>query len=149
VVDGRVRQANGKSEFVLVPAEEAGNGRDILVTRKDVNEIQLAKGAIRAGVEILLKKAGISAAAVDDYIIAGAFGTHLDLRSALRVGMFPALPLERYHQVGNAAGVGARQLLLSRQAREQAGAMTAGVEYVELTTTPDFTPTFVDCMYFA
>ena len=68
---------------------QTGHGRDIVVTRKDVNEIQLAKGAIRAGLEILLKEAGIAAEAVDDFIIAGAFGTHLDLNSALRVGMFP------------------------------------------------------------
>lgn len=144
----RVRASNGKAEFLLVPAEQTGHGRDIIVTRKDVNEIQLAKGAIRAGLEILLKEAGIPAERVDDFIIAGAFGTHLDLNSALRVGMFPRLPLDRYHQVGNAAGVGARHMLLSRSQREEASAIAKGVEYIELTTTADFTPTFVDSMYF-
>jgi uncharacterized 2Fe-2S/4Fe-4S cluster protein (DUF4445 family) len=147
-LDRRVRLANGKSEFLLVASGDAGHGRDIVVTRKDVNEIQLAKGAIRAGLEILLKEAGIGAEAVDDFIIAGAFGTHLDLPSALRVGMFPAMPLERFHQVGNAAGVGARQMLLSRGLRRQAAEIARGVDYIELTTTPEFTPTFVDCMYF-
>jgi uncharacterized 2Fe-2S/4Fe-4S cluster protein (DUF4445 family) len=146
--DPRVRSTNGKAEFLLVPSSETGHGRDIVVTRKDVNEIQLAKGAIRAGLEILLKEAGIPAERVDDFIVAGAFGTHLDLNSALRVGMFPRLPLERFHQVGNAAGVGARQMLLSRRLRREADAITAGVTYIELTTTPEFTPTFVDCMYF-
>lgn len=147
--DARVRQSNGKGEFLLVPSTSTGHGRDIVVTRKDVNEIQLAKGAIRAGLEILLGEMGIGAEDVDEIIIAGAFGTHLDLNSALRVGMFPQLPLERYHQVGNAAGVGARQMLLSSALRDQAAGMTAGVEYIELTTTPTFTPTFVDCMYFS
>ncbi len=146
--DRRVRQANGKSEFLLVASGDAGHGRDIVVTRKDVNEIQLAKGAIRAGLEILLKEAGISAEEVDDFIIAGAFGTHLDLASALRVGMFPSVPMERYHQVGNAAGVGARQMLMSRELRREAAQMAQGVDYIELTTYPEFTPTFVDCMYF-
>jgi uncharacterized 2Fe-2S/4Fe-4S cluster protein (DUF4445 family) len=146
--DARVRQVNGKSEFLLVPAAETGHGRDIVVTRRDVNEIQLAKGAIRGGLEILLKEAGIPAEQVDDYIIAGAFGTHLDLKSALRVGMFPCLPLERFHQVGNAAGVGARQMLLSRAVRAEAERIVSGVEYVELTTYPRFHDVYVECMYF-
>ncbi len=146
--DKRVRQVDGKSEFVLVPGNESGTGRDIVVTRRDVNEIQLAKGAIRSGLDILLKEAGIQPDQVDDYIIAGAFGTHLDLESALRVGMFPCEDLQRFHQVGNAAGVGARQLLLSHAARKTAESMTGKVEYIELTTYPGFHEVYVECMYF-
>lgn len=146
--DGRVRQANARAEFLLVPSEKTGHGRDIVVTRRDINEIQLAKGAIRGGLEILLKEAGIRPDEVDDYIIAGAFGTHLDLKSALRVGMFPCLPYERFHQVGNAAGVGARQMLLSRAVRREAERIVSGVEYVELTTYPRFHDVYVECMYF-
>jgi uncharacterized 2Fe-2S/4Fe-4S cluster protein (DUF4445 family) len=146
--DGRVRQVNGKSEFLLVPSNETGHERDIVVTRRDINEIQLAKGAIRGGLEILLKEAGIAPEQVDDYIIAGAFGTHLDLKSALRVGMFPCLGLDRFHQVGNAAGVGARQLLLSRAIRAEAERIVNIVEYVELTTYQRFHDVYVECMYF-
>jgi len=140
--------SHGRAEFVLVPAEESGHGRDILVTRADVHEIQLAKGAIRAGIEILLDKTGISAGAVDDWVIAGAFGTYLDLASAQRVGMFPTQPLERFHQVGNAAGVGAKQMLISRAARDEANRVLAQLDYIELTTHPDFTNRFVEAMYF-
>jgi uncharacterized 2Fe-2S/4Fe-4S cluster protein (DUF4445 family) len=146
--DARVRLTNGKSEFLLVPAQDTGHGRDIVVTRRDINEIQLAKGAIRSGLEILLKEAGIPADQVDEYIIAGAFGTHLDLKSALRVGLFPCQSLERFHQVGNAAGVGARQMLLSRAVRAEAARIVSGVEYVELTTYPRFHDVYVECMYF-
>lgn len=146
--DSRVRQREGRSEFLLVPAAESGIERDIVVTRRDINEIQLAKGAIRGGLEILLGEAGITAAQVDDFIIAGAFGTHLDIRSALRVGMFPCEDASRFHQVGNAAGVGARQMLLSRSARRTAESMVAKVEYVELTTYPRFYDVYVECMYF-
>jgi uncharacterized 2Fe-2S/4Fe-4S cluster protein (DUF4445 family) len=135
-------------EFVLVPADESGAGREIIVTRKDVNEIQLAKGAIRAGIEILLREAGIRAEAIEDFIIAGAFGTYLDLGSALRVGMFPTIPLDRYHQVGNAAGVGAKEMLISQEKRDEAARLIDGVHYIELTTHGAFTPTFVDAMYF-
>jgi uncharacterized 2Fe-2S/4Fe-4S cluster protein (DUF4445 family) len=142
--DPRVRLYNNKAEFVLA----RGAGRDIVVTRQDINEIQLAKGAIRSGIELLLEEAGITAEAVDDWIIAGAFGTYLDLSSALRVGMFPDMPLERFHQVGNAAGVGAKQMLLSARKRREASLLARQVHYVELTTHPHFTRTFMEMIYF-
>lgn len=145
---GRLRVRGRSADFVLVTAEETGHGREITVTRKDVNEIQLAKGAIRAGIEILLREAAIPAETIDDFIIAGAFGTYLDLSSALRVGMFPVIPLERYHQVGNAAGVGAKEMLVSTTHRAEAARIVGGVSYIELTTHPGFTPMFVDAMYF-
>ncbi|RPJ51739.1 MAG: DUF4445 domain-containing protein [Chloroflexi bacterium] len=144
----RIRAKGRQSEFVLAQASESGHGRDVVVTRKDVNEIQLAKGAIRAGIEILLQKAGIPAEAIEEFIIAGAFGTFLDLGSALRVGMFPVIPLERYHQVGNAAGVGAKEMLISRARRAEAAQIVNGVNYIELTTYSTFTPQFVEAMYF-
>ncbi len=151
-VNGRVRVRgegrSAKAEYLLAPAEATGHGRDIVVTRKDVNEIQLAKGAIRAGIDILLQEAGIQAETIEEFIIAGAFGTHLDLGSALRIGMFPIIPLDRYHQVGNAAGVGAKQMLISLARRAEAARISEGVHYIELTTHADFTPKFVDAMYF-
>jgi len=143
-----VRVNNGKAEFVLVPPEGSGHGYEVVVTRSDVNEIQLAKGAIRAGINILLQEMGLRPEDVDAWIIAGAFGTYLDLRSAQRVGMFPAAPLERFHQVGNAAGVGAKEMLLSRARRVQARQLAERVGYIELTAYPDFTRHFVEAMYF-
>jgi uncharacterized 2Fe-2S/4Fe-4S cluster protein (DUF4445 family) len=143
-----VRVANGKSEFVLVPAAKTAAGRDLVITRGDVNEIQLAKGAIRAGIEILMAEVGINAAQVEAWIIAGAFGTYLDLSSAMRLGMFPTAPLERFHQVGNAAGVGAKQMLLSRTKRLEASQLAARAGYIELTIYPQFTEKFVESMYF-
>ncbi len=134
---------NNRAEYLLVPAANTGHGRDIVVTRKDIHEIQLAKGAIRAGIEILLGHAGITAADVDDWIIAGAFGTYLDLDAAQRIGMFPRQPLEHFHQVGNAAGVGAKQMLLSREARLLASRIVERVSYIELTVQPEFTDVYV------
>jgi uncharacterized 2Fe-2S/4Fe-4S cluster protein (DUF4445 family) len=145
----RVRTVERRAEFVLVPASKTGHGRDVVVTRKDVHEIQLAKGAIRAGIGVLLDEAGITAEDVDEWVIAGAFGTYLDLRSAQRVGMFPPVPLERFQQVGNAAGVGAKEMLLSQAKRNESFEMTARVRYVELTIFPDFSQRFVDAMYFS
>jgi uncharacterized 2Fe-2S/4Fe-4S cluster protein (DUF4445 family) len=134
-----VRQTNRKYEFVLVDHEKSGNGRDIVITRQDINEIQLAKGAIRSGIEVLLEKAGISAAMVEEFIIAGAFGTYINIPSAIQIGMFPTLPINRFHQVGNAAGAGARQILLSMAQRRLAEDIAKRVNYIELSTYPNFT----------
>lgn len=143
-----VRMENDKAEFLLVPENLTGHGRDIVITRRDVNEIQLAKGAIRAGIEICLEVAGLSAQAIEEWIIAGAFGTYLDVNSALTIGMFPSqASKERFRQVGNAAGMGAKRMLLSRQQRLLAQNVVHRVEYIELTVYPDFTQKFVQAMY--
>jgi len=71
-------------------------------------------------------------------VVAGAFGTYLDVDSAVAIGMFPALPRERFVQVGNAAGMGAKMALVSRRCREVAKEIARRVEYVELTTHPRF-----------
>jgi len=139
---------NDRAEFLLVAAALTGHGRDIVVTRRDVNEIQLAKGAIRAGIEVCLEVAGLTAQEVEEWIIAGAFGTYLDVNSALVIGMFPPqVPKERFRQVGNAAGMGAKRMLLSRQQRLLSNEIVQRVEYIELTVYPNFTQRFVQAMY--
>jgi uncharacterized 2Fe-2S/4Fe-4S cluster protein (DUF4445 family) len=143
-----VMQTGSTSGLVLVPAAQTGLGRDLIVTRKDVHEIQLAKSAIRVGVEILLKNAGLAFTDLDEFIVAGAFGTYLDLRSAVSIGMFPPLPLERFRQVGNAAGVGAKQMLVSQDKRREAEAIAGQIGYVELTSQAAFTPLFMEHLCF-
>ncbi len=133
---------------LLVPAARTGHDRDLILTRSDVNEIQLAKGAIRAGTELLLDAAHIRSEALQDVIVAGAFGTYLDLDSAMRVGMLPALPRERFRQVGNAAGQGAQHLLLSRERRATARDLARTVHYVELTAHAQFVDAFVRALSF-
>jgi uncharacterized 2Fe-2S/4Fe-4S cluster protein (DUF4445 family) len=139
----RVRRTEGGAEFVLVPAGERSAPRDLVITRRDVNEIQLAKAAIRAGAEVLLGEAGLEAGQVERVVVAGAFGTYLDVGSALAVGMFPPLPRERFVQVGNAAGMGAKMALVSRRCRGVATEIARRVEYVELTTHPQFVEAYM------
>ncbi len=143
-----VRRREGLNEFVLARSDDSGHGKDILVTRRDVNEIQLAKGAIRAGIEILLAEAGITAEAIEDFIIAGAFGTYISVPSAIQVGMFPEIPLRRFRQVGNAAGAGARQMLVSTRQREFAQEIADQLEYIELSSHPNFTNEFSHRLFF-
>jgi len=142
----RVRQRGDRPEFLLVPAGENGALNDIVISRKDVSEIQLAKGAIRAGVEVLLDEAGVELEEVERVVVAGAFGTYLDVASARAIGMFPPLPLNRFDQVGNAAGIGAKLALLSRRCRDVAREIAAQVEYIELTTDSRFSSAYMDAM---
>ena len=142
-----VRRTDHGPEFVLVTAGVGGNSRDVVITRGDVGEIQLAKGAIRAGINILLDEAGLSEQGIDRVIIAGAFGTYIDVSSAITIGMFPPLPLERFNQVGNAAGMGAKLALVSKEQRARAAEIARQVEYVELTNHRRFVDEFARAMY--
>jgi uncharacterized 2Fe-2S/4Fe-4S cluster protein (DUF4445 family) len=156
-IDGRgrfQRAARGVVEgdrglqFQLVSPEASGHGREIAITQNDVNEIQLAKGAIAAGIEILLESTGTPREDVDEVIVAGAFGTYLNLESALAIGLLPRLPRAAYSQVGNAAGTGARATLLSLRDRERARRIARGTRYLELTSNPGFHRRFARSMLF-
>lgn len=138
--DGRPRK------FVIAWAKETAIGRDITVSLKDIRAIQLAKGALRAGAEILLRRYGVESP--DRVILAGAFGTYIDKGHALAIGMLPDCPPERVTSVGNAAGDGARFALLSVSKREEAAWAASQVEYVELATDPDFQAEYVKAMRF-
>ena len=142
-----VRQTDHQREFLLVDSLQTGTGQDLVITRQDVNEIQLAKGAIRTGIEVLLEEAGISADAIEEFIIAGAFGTYINIPSAIQIGMFPSLPIDRFQQVGNAAGAGARQMLLSVRQRSLAEDIARRVKYIELSTYPNFANIFSKSLF--
>jgi uncharacterized 2Fe-2S/4Fe-4S cluster protein (DUF4445 family) len=143
-----VRMNGRVGTFILASAEQTGNGREIQISRQDIHEIQLAKGAIRAGIDILLENAGINAQDVQDFIIAGAFGTYINVDSAIRIGMFPNLPLDRFRQVGNAAGAGAKQMLISTLHRTLAVEIATREQYIELSTYPHFTIIFSRALFF-
>jgi uncharacterized 2Fe-2S/4Fe-4S cluster protein (DUF4445 family) len=148
-----VRTDTPRGAFLLAGAAVSGHGRDVLVTRHDVNEIQLAKGAIRAGVEVLLRQAGLPSGpqgynAINEFIVAGAFGTYISIESAVTVGMFPPLPRERFKQVGNAAGAGARQMLISKKRRSMAQVVVKDIEYIELSSNPLFLGEFSKAIFF-
>jgi len=144
------RVGNGRfgPEFCLVPAGKSGNGRDVVITQKDVNEIQLAKGAIHAGLQILLEATHTAPEEVEEVIIAGAFGSFLNVRNAIAMGLFPELPRAQYRQVGNAAVVGAKWMLISRAARARAEKIAKGTNYNELTIYPKFSRKFALGMLF-
>ncbi|MCX8033550.1 MAG: ASKHA domain-containing protein [Thermoleophilia bacterium] len=141
----RVVRENGRAhKFVIAWADETALGRDITVSLKDIRAVQLAKGALRAGAEILLRTLGVPKP--DRVILAGAFGSYIDVEHAMRIGMFPTCPLDRVSSVGNAAGDGARFALLNQERRREAEWVARQVEYVELATRKDFMTEFVKAM---
>lgn len=144
----RTRTGDHGTEFVLVPADQSGCEGNVVITQEDINEVQLAKGAIRAGLEVLLDATDTALDEVEEIIIAGAFGSYLQVQSALDIGLLPRLPNGGYRQVGNAALVGARWALISRQARERARRIASQTKYLELTTYPKFQRRFARGMLF-
>jgi uncharacterized 2Fe-2S/4Fe-4S cluster protein (DUF4445 family) len=130
-----VRKRNDRKEFVLV---ERPGKEDITISQKDVRELQAAKAAIRLGIQALIDDAGIEVKDIDRVIIAGAFGSYIDVESAMAIGMLPPLPLERFQQVGNAAGTGARMALISQASRQAALDIAARDGYIELAIIPQF-----------
>lgn len=118
-------------------------GPEVALSQHDIRAIQLAKAAIRAGLDVVLDAAGLSAEGLDRLIVAGAFGSYIDIDSAVAIGLFPALPRERFLQVGNAAGLGAQRALVNRAERRVAVELARHARYLELSQAPGFQKTFL------
>ena len=140
----RLIEYNGTPAFLLAEA----NGRQIVVTQKDIRELQLAKGAIAAGIRILMKNYGIDTDEIKEVQLAGAFGNYLNPHSACVIGLIPAELEDRITMVGNAAGAGAKLALLSSSEYERAAGAARNVEFIELGSDPAFTSTFARTMMF-
>ncbi|MCE5333686.1 MAG: ASKHA domain-containing protein [Desulfobacteraceae bacterium] len=133
-----VRRGDDGPEVLIVPAAKACHGKDLSISRKDIGKVQLAKAAIRTGLNMLLQQAGVSQREITQCVIAGGFGTWLNIDSAVSIGMFPGIAPERFVQVGNAAGMGAKLLLMSAKARKQASDLAESITHFELATMPSF-----------
>ncbi|HSW35862.1 MAG TPA: ASKHA domain-containing protein [Candidatus Limnocylindrales bacterium] len=144
----RLRRGSNGLEIVLVPGQDSATGEDIILTQGDIRELQLAKGAICAGLQVLLNETGLKVTDLDQVLLAGAFGSSVRTESAITIGLLPELPPEKVTAVGNAAGDGARIVLLSRSVRKRALALPKLVEHLELSTHPDFRDLFVNALAF-
>ena len=143
----RLKTVNGEKSFILVFNEE-GARRDIVITQKDVREIQLAKAAIYTGCYTLMRKKGVNPKDIKKLFVAGAFGNYLNVENSKLIGMLPDIPTERITFVGNAAGSGARMALISKELRHIAASVSRKVDYVELALEPDFQTQFTSAMFF-
>jgi uncharacterized 2Fe-2S/4Fe-4S cluster protein (DUF4445 family) len=143
----RVVKNKGQLEFVLVSKEERNGHPAIVITQRDVRQLQLGKAAIRTGIQALLEANGCLEEEIKQVVLAGAFGSYIDVSSAIAIGMLPAIPTDRFLQFGNAAGMGAKQALISLTKRSEAEAIASHVQYIELASSPNFKETFIQANY--
>jgi uncharacterized 2Fe-2S/4Fe-4S cluster protein (DUF4445 family) len=121
---------------------------DIAISQKDIRELQNAKAAIAAGINVLIKQASISFDNIKNVYLAGGFGTYINIASALQIGLIPSELKGRIQTVGNAAGQGAIEGLISQQSLSQANNISKKIKYIELSASKDFNGFYIDCMMF-
>ncbi len=143
----RIIEQDGEPAFILAQAENS-NEKPVFLSQKDIRQMQLAKGAIRAGIKLLQQKIGLEDNDIKRILLAGAFGNYIRRESALRIGLLPVVEVERIHFVGNAAAAGAQMALLSKQCRDKAGQLARKIEYIEIAHEPGFQDVFADSMLF-
>jgi uncharacterized 2Fe-2S/4Fe-4S cluster protein (DUF4445 family) len=141
----RILGAGNERRFVFSDPDADGH---VCLSQRDVRELQLAKGAVRAAIELLLEHAGLQSDDLDEIVLAGAFGNYINPRSAVRIGMLPDLPLGLIKGVGNAAGAGALLALICLDEREDANQIAASAEHLELSRSPQFQMAFMETMLF-
>jgi uncharacterized 2Fe-2S/4Fe-4S cluster protein (DUF4445 family) len=126
-----------------------GEGDDaIRLTQRDMRELQLAKGAIRTGIDLLLERAGLGIGDLDELCLAGGFGNYIDKGNAIRLGLIPRLPLDRLRFIGNGALVGGRMALVSGTMRRRGERLAHEAEHLQIAGTPDFQMRFSEAMLF-
>ncbi|MDD5127678.1 MAG: ASKHA domain-containing protein [Dehalococcoidales bacterium] len=143
----RVRPGEDGYEYVLAWAPETQIGRDIVITEIDIENLIRAKAAMYAGCQTLSKSAGVSCAAFDQVIIAGAFGSHLNIRSAITIGLLPELPEDRFIFVGNGSLLGARLVSFSTDLLDDTRRIAAMMTNIELSDSADFMDAYTAAMF--
>lgn len=139
---------NGETNFLLASAQETSTGEPVYLWQKDVRELQLAAGAIRAGINILLRRAGLTPDDIHQVLLAGAFGNFIRRNNARRIGLLPQIPCDRIRFIGNASSLGAKLALLSEHERERAQKLQKIAEHVDLSLDPEFQTEFGTAMMF-
>jgi len=138
----------GVNNFLVASAEESYDGKPVYLTQKDVRELQLAKGAIAAGIKILMDEMGISTEDIGHVYLAGALGNYVNPNSAMGIGLIPDVDQGIISSLGNAASAGASMVLLSKGYWQMAGELGDFIEHVELSSRLDFNEYFVEQMDF-
>ncbi len=138
----RIFKTDGKQAFAVT------EDKTVYITQKDIRELQLAKGAIRTGVESLLDEAGITIDKLDLIRLAGNFGAGIDVEAAIRIGLIPPVDKSKVDAVGNAALRGAVMVLVSKTARDRAGIIAEKATFLELAGNPSFQMRFAESMFF-
>ena len=151
-VPGEVREAitelDGQPAVRLVDRHASKTGEPVMLTQKDIREVQLAKGAMWSGIEVLCMEYGVKSQDVSRILLAGGFGNFIRRSNAKRIGLLPDVPTSRIEFIGNAAAVGARMALRCKACRREADEISEKTGYVELANRPDFQMLFMESMMF-
>jgi uncharacterized 2Fe-2S/4Fe-4S cluster protein (DUF4445 family) len=137
----------GVAQYVVAFADEAGADHDIVLTESDVTSLLRAKAAIYAGYSVLCRSVGVELADVQQLLIGGAFGQYLDVEKAIRIGLLPDLPLERFHFVGNTSALGAYTALLCVNVRHDVLDVAAKMTYLELSADATFMDEYMSALF--
>ena len=138
----RVIDFEGEKAYIVTRPGESNSQQLLVFTQNDVRQVQLAKGAILAGASILMESAGVDITDIDMLLLAGAFGNYIDPKSAMTIGLLPPVALEKVIPVGNAAGAGAKRMLLSLKERALIESVVKRIKYVELMKYESFSRIF-------
>jgi uncharacterized 2Fe-2S/4Fe-4S cluster protein (DUF4445 family) len=147
-VTPRVRLGDGgAAQYVVAFAHEAGADHDIVITESDVTSLLRAKAAIYAGYSVLCRSVGVNLADVEQILIGGAFGQYLDVEKAIRIGLLPDLPVERFHFLGNTSVLGAYSALLCVNVRHDVLDVAAKMTYLELSADTTFMDDYTSALF--
>lgn len=136
----RLVEVDGKRKFLLTD--------NIAITQNDIREVQLAKGAVAAGLKLMLAKFDKTVDDLDRIMVAGAFGSYIDKESAVRIGLLPDVDLDKITSVGNAAGTGVSMALLSKKEMERTGQLPDRIQHLELAAEDNFQKVYMKSMGF-
>ncbi|MEW6033675.1 MAG: ASKHA domain-containing protein [Chloroflexota bacterium] len=143
----RLKLGDHGAEYVLVWARDSGIGEDIVLSEVDVNNLLRTKAAIYAGIAVMARNVGVALEDVEEVLIGGSFGQHINVEKAIQVGMLPDLPWDRFKFLGNTSLAGAYNILLSRHARVQADEVARRMTYFELVADNTFMDEFTAAMF--
>jgi uncharacterized 2Fe-2S/4Fe-4S cluster protein (DUF4445 family) len=139
----RMRQADGEMQFVLLWSDQNATGRDLVLRQSEIDNLIRAKAAVFAALVTLLEELGLSTGDIGHFYLAGAFGSHLDVRTAIKIGLLPDLPAERVTVAGNTALAGAYLTLLSSEARDEIQKLARATTYMDLSTSSRFMEEYI------
>jgi uncharacterized 2Fe-2S/4Fe-4S cluster protein (DUF4445 family) len=138
-------------EFILAPKEVTSTGKPIVLSQKDIREIQMAKGAFYSGMNLILNYLNRTREKhheIRQIFLAGAFGNYIDKRNAKFIGMIPDISDEKIYQIGNAAGMGAQHCLINTNLRQKTQELLKKIKYVEIAVQENFQREYAEAMYF-
>ena len=144
---GRIRKGTDGYEYVLSWAPETQIGKDIVITEVDIDNLIRAKAAMYAGCQTLVKSVGLTCPGLEQVIIAGAFGSNIDIEKAITIGLLPDLPLDRFIFIGNGSLLGARLTSFSRDLLDDARRVANMMTNFELSENTDFTNNYVAALF--